>query len=174
MVALILLLVITLVGLAAVSGTLLQQKMSANFYDRQLAFQADEAALRAAEGAIRTATASASAPAGFLDCRSTSGNVCLANPFSDTNVPATSITSVPTATFNGGSIMGGSQPQYVIQYMGKFAIPNPKVKSLSCGGYGGAACIPTTADFYRITARSGDPAVIGNRAFVVLQSFFRR
>ena len=67
-VALILLLVITLVGLAAVSGTLMQQKMSANFYDRQVAFQSTEAAMRQAALAIQTATASAAAPAGFYDC----------------------------------------------------------------------------------------------------------
>ena len=46
-VALILLLIVTLVGLAAMRGTTLQQRMTAHFYDRELAFQAAEAGLRA-------------------------------------------------------------------------------------------------------------------------------
>ena len=43
-VALLLLVVITLVGLAAVRGTIMQQKMAANLFDRQIAFQGAEAA----------------------------------------------------------------------------------------------------------------------------------
>jgi len=53
-VALLLLVVITLVGLAAVRGTIMQQKMSANMYDRQIAFQNAEAAMRAAAASIPT------------------------------------------------------------------------------------------------------------------------
>lgn len=169
MVALILLLVITLVGIAAVSGTLIQQKMSANFFDRELAFQADEAALRQAGAAIQTATASAAAPAGYPDCSPTSGNVCLANPFSESTVPAT--VTVATSAFNAGS-MSAAQPQYIVQYMGCYQVPNPTVKKISNKNYGEGSGM-SNADFYRITARSGDPATTGGRAAVVLQSFFK-
>jgi type IV pilus assembly protein PilX len=51
-VALILLVVATLIGLAASRGTALQERMSSNTYDRSLAFQRSESALRAAESAI--------------------------------------------------------------------------------------------------------------------------
>lgn len=47
--ALILLLVMTVLILASVRGTALQERMAANLYDRSLAFQAVEAALREAE-----------------------------------------------------------------------------------------------------------------------------
>lgn len=47
--ALILLLVMTVLILASVRGTALQERMAANLYDRSLAFQAAEAALREAE-----------------------------------------------------------------------------------------------------------------------------
>jgi len=71
-VALILLVVITLVGLAAVRGTIMQQKMTANFYDREIAFQATEAALRQAEALVQVTPVvpSATTPVtlGF-DCR---------------------------------------------------------------------------------------------------------
>lgn len=48
-VVLILLLVMTLLALASMRGTLLEERMSANQYDRSLAFQAVEAALREGE-----------------------------------------------------------------------------------------------------------------------------
>jgi type IV pilus assembly protein PilX len=56
--------------------------------------------------------------------------------------------------------------------MGNFPTPVPPVKQTSHTSYGGSSIKPT-ADFYRITARSGDPAVIGGRANVMLQSVFR-
>ncbi|GAB2560347.1 pilus assembly PilX family protein [Rhodanobacter koreensis] len=168
--ALILLIVVTLVGLAAVRGTIMQQKMTANFYDREIAFQANEAALRQAEVEIQNTTAAA--PAGFRDCSPTSGNICLADPLSDASFPASAIKSVPVAKYDAGKL-AASQPQYVIEYMGKFEVPVPDVKQLSnCSGY--APCGSTNmADFYRITARSG-PADVGNRASVVLQSMYRK
>ncbi len=170
-VALILLLVITLVGLAAVSGTMGQQKMSANFYDRELAFQETEAAMRQAALAIEANTAAA--PAGYFNCAASSGNVCQSNPFTDPNVPPTgNITSVPGTTIQFS--MAASQPQYIIQYMGNFQVPTPNVKLIGCvGGYNGCQQQPQTADFYRITARNGDPTAINGRAYVELQSMFR-
>lgn len=48
-IVLILLLVMTLLGLASLRGTLMEERMSANMYDRSLGFQAVEAALREAE-----------------------------------------------------------------------------------------------------------------------------
>lgn len=170
-VALILLVVVTLVGLAAVSGTIMQQKMSANFYDRSIAFQADEAAMRQAALAIQAA--SGAAPAGFFDCSPGSGNLCQSNPFNDSAVPSSNIKTVATSAYNAGNMVA-SKPQYIVQYMGQFAVPIPNVKVISsCSGYG--PCSPSQmADFYRITARSGDPATIGGRASVVLQSVFRK
>lgn len=48
-VVLVLLLIMTLLGLASLRGTLLEERMSANLFDRSLSFQAAEAALREAE-----------------------------------------------------------------------------------------------------------------------------
>src|SRR5690606_31499753 len=52
-IVLILLLVMTILGLAVMRGTLLEERMSANMYDRSLAFQQAESALREAEAAVR-------------------------------------------------------------------------------------------------------------------------
>lgn len=48
-VSLIMLLLITLVAVAGMQTTIMQERMSANFYDRDLAFQAAESALREGE-----------------------------------------------------------------------------------------------------------------------------
>ncbi len=184
-IALILLVVITLVGLAAIGTTILQQRMSANFYDRSIAFQSSEAAMRAAQVAITNATsgvgtpvtAAALAAAGFEDCSDLYNAPpvkCLANPFNDPGVPAADIVTVPASAFSASAV-SASQPQYVVQYLGNFRMPTPKVRQIGGGPgtYGGSA-FTDYADYYRITARSGDPMLVGNRAVVTLQSVFRK
>ena len=57
MVVLILLVLMTLLALVSLRGTLLQERMSSSQYDRSLAFQATEAALRQGEADARAATA---------------------------------------------------------------------------------------------------------------------
>jgi type IV pilus assembly protein PilX len=51
-IVLILLLIMTLLGLAVLRSTLLEERMSANLYDRSLSFQAVEGALREAEALV--------------------------------------------------------------------------------------------------------------------------
>lgn len=165
--ALILLIVVMLVGMAAMRGTILQQKMTSNYYDREMAFQAAEAALRQGEAAV---TASAGGLAGYRDCQSTSTIKCVPDPFNDTTVTPTQVSS--TTSFS--TLLGaGNKPLYVIEYLGKFNIPPPNVSQISnCSGYGPCAT-QTQADFYRITARSG-PTDVQGRATVTLQTVFRR
>lgn len=168
-VALILLVVITLVGLAAVRGTIMQQKMSANMYDRQLAFQGAEAAMRAAAASIP------SNPGDIArNCQSASV-VCLANPFDDPNLPAGSIKTLSTTQYTAGTLATG-QPQYVVENMGNFQDPsantgfNQSANSHNYGVNGGAI----TNIYFRVTARSGDPAQVGGRAVVVLQAMIKQ
>lgn len=61
-VVLILLLLMTLLGLATLRGTTMEERMTANLYDRSLGFQAVESALRQGE-ALARATPVASVPA---------------------------------------------------------------------------------------------------------------
>lgn len=177
LVALILLAVIILVGLGAIGTTILQNKAASNQYDRQVSFQAAEAALRQAQVAITTAMATQSAPAGFEDCSApasaaSAANNCLADPFVDSNVPAGQIVSVPASAFS--SALAASQPQYVVQYMGRFDAPTAAVRQIG-GGPSGYGVTPQGAlsDYFRITARSGDPAKTKGRSVVTLQSMFR-
>ncbi|OYY73388.1 MAG: hypothetical protein B7Y40_09190 [Gammaproteobacteria bacterium 28-57-27] len=52
-VSLILLVIVTIMGVASMRGVTMQERMSSNMFDRSLAFQADEAGLRAIEPNIR-------------------------------------------------------------------------------------------------------------------------
>lgn len=185
LVALILLVVITLVGLAAIGTTILQNKAAANQYDRQVAFQSAEAALRQAQAAITTATAGVGVPvtqavltsALFEDCsnvyNTTTPTVCLANPFDDALVPAADVVTVPASAYSAGAVASGLQPQYVVQYLGQFAAPTPKVQQIGGQQPYGAGAQVQMADYYRITARSADPKTATGRAVVTLQSTFR-
>ncbi|MCG8276166.1 PilX N-terminal domain-containing pilus assembly protein [Stenotrophomonas sp. NLF4-10] len=62
LVVLILLLLMTVMGLAVLRGTTMEERMTANLYDRSLGFQAVESALRQGE-ALARATAVSSVPA---------------------------------------------------------------------------------------------------------------
>lgn len=169
-VALILLIVITLVGLASVGGTIMQNKMAANQYDRQVAFQSAEAALRVAQQSILDHPNQVA-----RNCRA-GGVICLSNPFTDPNLSSSKVQTVPTSEYQAGNVASG-QPQYVIESLGNTWI-NPETDT----GYNqtanavqyGAQGMSSTATYYRITARSGDPSKVGDRAVVTLQAVIKQ
>jgi type IV pilus assembly protein PilX len=172
-IALLLLIVITLVGFAAVRSTIIQQKMSSNLYDREVAFQSAEAAMRAAAALVVTHPALVA-----RNCQA-GGVVCLANPFDDPNITAADIHQVATGTAVGqytASAVARSQPEYVIENMGNWIDPNTSTgynQTANAHNYG-AQGTSQTATYYRITARSGDPSTVGERAVVTLQAVIRR
>ncbi|NGY06280.1 pilus assembly protein [Solimonas terrae] len=167
-VALVLLILVTLIGLAAIRGTTTQQRMTGNFYDREVAFQNAEAGLSAGAQALT---------AGTTDIRNCGqgGAVCQANPFTQLDSSSTFVKSVTTAAFTAAGNASG-QPQYVIENMGTYADPNSSTgysQTANASQYG-AQGVVATAVYYRITARSGDPAVIGERAVVTLQAMYKQ
>lgn len=183
-VALILLVVITLVGLAAIGTTIIQNKAASNQFDRQIAFQS-------AEAAMRVATALIPNNPGMIarDCQ-TGGIVCQGNPFSDTTLPngsvytvtanpaASSSSASPADTTFTASSVAAMQPQYVIESLGTWTDASNNVgagNSANCRNYGAQGC-SSTAVYYRITARSCDPtsANCDNRAIVTLQSVIKQ
>ena len=183
-VALILLVVVTIIGLAAIRTSTLQEKMAGNTFDRTQAFQVAEATLQLASATILPpaptpdpATYQASA---YTNC---ANNPCLDNPANDPNVPAAAWTLPPTATnaANGASsvvTLYGHNPSYIIQYMGacsptgngSFQFTNDE------NNQGGGGSLKATGQCYRITARSSTPgngAPPQERAQVTLQAIFR-
>ena len=172
-IAMVLLIVMALMGLAAMRGTIMQQKMSANLYDRQVAFQNAEAALRAAAAMIPSNPALIA-----RNCQSPSVT-CMANPFDDSGLPSSSIHTVGVGSGSGQYTAGTNavgQPQFVVENMGNWADPNNSTgfnKTANAHNYG-AQGKSTTAVFYRITARSSDSATANGRAVVVLQAMVKR
>lgn len=179
-VALFLLILITLIGLVAIRGATVQQRMTANFYDRQIAFQNAEAALRAGQAALSDVEHLTADD--YRVCDGSQGT-CEANPFTDSALDGKYIKTVATGTdiaagqYTAGNTAPG-QPQFVIELIcADCTAPGASGESQSanCSNYG--ACSDpgvVSADYYRITARSGDPGIEtgANRATVTLQAMF--
>lgn len=156
-VVLVLLLVMTLLGLASLRGTVMEERMTANLRDRGLGFQAAEAALREAEAQV-LANGHAGFPAiGGGGCN---GGLC---DTPDPTLPERWLNEAGGYWTNAAAAMGGLAiaPQYFVEYMGE-APSWPKCDSE----------IPVhplcLKPRYRVTARS----TAANRATVILQSNF--
>lgn len=155
-VALVLLVIMTLVGLNSMRSVTLEERMTGHTFDRSLSFQAAEAALREAEAFVEATKPS---PAALSACVS---GVC--------GSPAATATPrwLDDTFFNNAAnwrtaaqIANGSveiSPQYFVEYLGA---------TYACDPNSGSS--PTNCRRYRITARSN----AGNdRASVVLQSIY--
>lgn len=168
-VALILLLVATLIGLAASRGTTLQERMSSNTYDRALAFQRSEAALRFAETQITSDWRIANL--GGIDCSIAACASVPTNAFTGTNANWRNV----TALYDVNDTTTPGMPQYYIAFIGTGRAEN----SFGTGANAdsnmyGSANAPDNVAYFRVTARSSAPADLGGRAIVVLQTTVRR
>jgi type IV pilus assembly protein PilX len=167
-VALVLLVVATLIGLAGIRATSLQERMSANMYDRSLAFQRAESALRAAERAITGEWRIA--VLGGQDCSVTTGTLCTSMPAAAD--PAWRSVDSP---YNVNNDKTPGTPQYFIQFMGTGTAENAlgTNDNADYGNYGNSYP-PDNVAFYRVTARSSAPTDAGDRSIVTLQSTVKR
>lgn len=151
---LIFMVVLTLLALAAMRTTTLEERMSGNTRDRDLAFQAAEAALRAGEQVLQGATLPAFASGTSYTPRISAGT--LSTYWQNTHPWATQSVAAwqPAGT--------SAAPQYVIEEMGATG-----------GGGGGGLGIGALNDegVYRVTARG-----VGRSAntVVILQAVYQR
>lgn len=168
-VVLVLLLVMTAVAVVVLRSTIVGERMSANTFDRSLAFQSAESALREAELAIRTVGSSI-----VYDCDA-SGVVCPSVP---SNVYASSANCTAgtfkcwidaDADIRSGSDLSAGTPQYYVEYLGQRTSEDELGLSGSANQaqYGGGGGVPMSR-YYRVTARSNNP--VDGRAIVVLQT----
>jgi len=171
-VVLMLLLIMTLLGLVVLRGTLLQERMSSNMYDRSLGFQAAEGALRNAEAVIRTAAGGGNI-AGF-NC-SLPNTVCAAIPANTyTGNASSGCAAGSEACWVDASVVQehqASPAQYYIEYLGQRTSEDQlglgsSINQNQYGGSGGTSL----EHYYRVIARSADPSSSGGRAIVVLQT----
>ena len=152
-VAMVMLLVMTLLGVTAVRNTTLQERMAGNLRDNNLAFQAAEAALREGEQFLESPTIPPFTGAnGLLPMEDDAGRVAFWNSYDWTTNgrPAAGVAHV------------AAPPLYVIDEMPPL-MEEP-------GGSAKFSQLPN-AGFYRITARAvGD----STDAVTILQTTYRR
>lgn len=177
-VAMIMLVIMTILGISSVRNIALEERMSASLHDRSIAIQAAEAALLAGEqdAQNRTNMDDFDPEATFTNQTPTVVNGFAAIP--TTQAPDWMIgqqwdanSRQLTNTVNLGQL-AGTLPRYLIEYRGKAACkPPPNLDEAArndCNPPAGES-IPATCNCYlfRITARS-KPA--NHRAEVILQS----
>lgn len=152
LVALIMLLISTMIGLASIRGTTLNEKMSSNMYDRSLSYQAAESALRAAEAALESNQALG------VDCTSIN-NACPPIPVSTFNTTNAGAWTDVGASYLVNDELMSSVPQFYIEKMGEVGGTDELdlASSANCANYAGCDQTPPTAAQFRITARSGNP-----------------
>lgn len=186
LIALVMLVVMTLLGLASIRSTSMQERMGANLYDRSLAFQAVESALREAEARITINTAVTNSAGLYCPPNGVPPSCAAPGPSAtesatESETPSTSATTYierwkdstttwASATTWWGSVdddmkarLGGTnrQPQYIIEYMGM------SEDGTGCGQRGDTSC---RGPRYRVTARMPPIEGLPN---VVLQTNYR-
>lgn len=166
-VSLMMLILVTILGVTGVRMVSLEEKMAGNSYDRNLAFQAAEAALREAEKYVEDnkpmpvyIDAGGTCPASPDPIDNCTNGVC---PVPDKDcvsrweAASASFTGWEDATASLGEL-AGTAPQYFIEYLGS---------TFNCTD--GVGSDPKNCKRYRVTARS-NPGT--GRATVMLQSIY--
>ena len=166
-VALIFLLVMTVLILASIRGTVMQERMASNLYDRSLAFQAAEAALR--EGESWVLENSPKPPASGCDAE---GNCAKPDPAATPAWKDEAVWALAhSATDGHGHVIQIGDlpvpPQFIVELL---ADNMPEVNLCESTAIDpDAPCYAGPEGLrYRITARSGE----AGRAVVILQSVF--
>ncbi len=155
-VSLIMLLVMTLLGVSSMKGSAMEEKMTRNLHDKNLAFQAAEAALRAAEQHIQDTV---------------NGTNTFDNNGSDGHYNRTDLriweniswTANDSLAYNGFSsaYQVSSPPRYVIQHLATTVDPIDALNLTSGYGEGtGAGKVETFLITARGTGGSDDSVVI--------------
>lgn len=155
-VGLIMLLLMTIIGVTGMQTTTLQEKMTGNFRDRNLAFQSAEAALRDAEQYLRNTSIipAFNGSNGLYQPASDGFDVWLD---SEIDWADTSSSVQYSSTISNVS----SQPLYIIEELPPVADPT---SSLEAG-------TTLTSKFYRVTSYATGGT---DSAVVILQSVYKR
>ena len=154
-VSLLILVVMTLIGITAVSTSGLEERMAGNVRDEQVAFQAAEIALRDGEAFIDGIASTA----GF-----NSSNGLYPQDSSPDISPTSSIwTGTNSKVYSGTLGAEKSPPRYVIEVLGSQGNADVNI-----GGYGDSSGVGAVTSF-RITARGTG---ISDSSTVILQSYY--
>ncbi len=163
-IALMLLLAITLLGLASMRGSSMQERMSANLYDRAIAFQAAESSLREAEALLATGSAGPfDGTINGLYGKPTPTASGFHNRWEDSAVTWATASGWWESADADTRAKAAGTPQYIIEDMGMW----PSTPDCDTVTTIAPDCLKPR---YRITARS---APVVGRPSVVLQTIYR-
>lgn len=161
--ALLILVVLTILGVSSMSTTSLEEKMAGNFRDRQIAFNAAETALVEAENFIKTSINSAAVFTNSDGLYDSYDGPTQHNAADDSEGWWTGNKSrVMQETINEVR----TQPRYTIEYRGD--IGEEEGTSINIGGYGESTGGGEITSF-RITVRATG---LTDNSFVILQSYY--
>ena len=149
-ISLVILLVMTIIGVAAMQSTVLEEKMAGSLRDKSIAFQAAEAALRDAETTISSGSApTVGTAAGWYSW----GN---ASRWRDMDWSDTGSTGT-VASYSGGTLDNvASDPTYIAEQMRPERSLDPTK--------------PLQVEYYRITAHGVGGSA---NAVAILQSYYK-
>ena len=156
-IALVILIVLSLIGVSTMRSAIVQERMNGNLRDKQLAFEAAEAALRDAESFIEGIVTT-----GAFDGTNGLYGADSALPGADTAWNDSNSTS-----YSGTFPQVSSQPRYRIQITSQFG---EVIGAANIGGYGYLRPQPPTTSF-RIIARGTGGS---DNAVVILTSDYGR
>ncbi|WP_240097071.1 pilus assembly PilX family protein [Thermomonas flagellata] len=156
LVVLLLLIVMSVLGIAVLRSSALQERMSANLYDRNLALQAAERALAVGRQQLADSGAATMNPAAI------NASLCASQSICPTGTAQAAATWRPVAPdFGAGNPNVPDTPaEYWIEYLGE------NQAYMETGGTIPASATANIGPMFRITARSQAPG----RASAVLQS----
>lgn len=163
-VSLIMLVVLTLIGVTAMRGSSLEEKMAGNARDRSLALQSAEAALRAGERTIEgnelNLSFTTSCAGGLCDC--SDSTTCVREVWFDNTLDVWN-DNTKHMSYAGSIGTVNTQAKYIIEYLGRLdnTTTNPS----------GLAGCPGCPRMYRVTARGTG---LTDTAVVLLQSTYRK
>ncbi|WP_288132565.1 PilX N-terminal domain-containing pilus assembly protein [Microbulbifer sp.] len=159
-VGLIMVLLMTLVGMAAIRGSGMQEIMAGNMRDRNLAFQAAEAALREGEDDVAGDTLPAFTGGGYYEALDESDNTS----YWDSTFEWTDTSAVQPSL---GLKWVSEQPQYVVE-----EVTSTVVKSSEGGAIDFLETLKSEeTKFYRVTSRGTGGT---EDSVVILQSTYKR
>ena len=156
-VVLMLLLIVTILGLASLRGALLQERMSSNTADRSRTFQVAEASLREAEDFVATIEALPAAGCNEGVCGRPTG----APPWEAAGF------NWETTGRAAQAVVDGINSRYLVEYMGPAGTSSGAGGDCTTCGDPDAAQPPTSMAMFRVTVRSFATAT---NAEVILQS----
>lgn len=172
LVALVILLIMTLLGVTTLQTTSLDEKMAGNSWDQNSAFQAAEAALRDAENQL----ASIVNTSNYTATGGTSSNGLYAlggsptNPFASANWTGTNSLAYGSSTGKTALPNVGAQPRYYIEARGTIGETNISGIMAAGSGYGQSSGAGTVYGFRIVTRGIGRNAAGNTQVF--LEEYF--